>query len=110
MNTEQRILCLAARTVSEPISERQLLALLRGPVDWEQLWTQGRLHEVLPLLTATLRRLASQVPISDAWMARAQRRFYATMLRNTTLTDELLRVLAALRQAEVAALPVKGLV
>jgi hypothetical protein len=110
MNTEQRILCLAARTVIEPISERQLLELLRGPVDWEQLWAQGRLHEVLPLLTATLRRLASQACMPDAWMARAQRRFYATMLRNTTLADELLRVLAALRQAGVAALPVKGLV
>jgi hypothetical protein len=110
MNTEQRILCLAARTVLEPIAERQLIKLLRGPIDWELLWAQGHLHEVLPLVTTSLRRLAAQVPIPAPWLAQAQRRYYATMLRNTALADELLRVLAAFRQAGVAALPVKGLV
>ncbi len=110
MNTEQRILCLAARTALEPIVERQLVELLREPIDWERLWAQGQLHEVLPLLTVTLRRLAAQAPIPAPWLARAQRRYYATMLRNTALADELLRVLAAFRQAGVAALPVKGLV
>jgi hypothetical protein len=110
MNTEQRILCLAARTTLEPIAERQLVELLRGPVDWEYLWAQGHLHEVLPLLTATLRRLAIQAPMPEPWMARAQRRYYATMLRNTTLAEELLRVLAAFGQAGIAALPVKGVV
>ncbi len=59
MNTEQRILCLAARTALEPIVERQLVELLREPIDWERLWAQGQLHEVLPLLTVTLRRLAA---------------------------------------------------
>src|SRR5215217_4114309 len=72
MNIEHRILCLAARTALEPIVERQLLELLREPVDWERLWTQGHLHEVLPLLTVTLRRLAAQVVIPAAWLERAQ--------------------------------------
>jgi hypothetical protein len=65
---------------------------------------------VLPLLTATLRRLAEQASIPAPWLAQAQRRYYATLLRNTALADELLRILAALREAGVAALPVKGLV
>jgi Uncharacterised nucleotidyltransferase len=110
MNTEQHILCLAARTTLEPIVERQLVELLHGPLNWERLWAQGHLHEVLPLLTATLRRLAAQAPIPAPWLAQAQRRYYATMLRNTALADELLRVLAAFRQADIAALPVKGVV
>src|SRR6266513_2528667 len=71
MNTEQRMLCLATRTVLEPIVERQLIELLRGPIDWERLWAQGHLHEVLPLLTVTLRRLAGQAPIPAPWLARA---------------------------------------
>ncbi|HEU5100733.1 MAG TPA: nucleotidyltransferase family protein [Roseiflexaceae bacterium] len=110
MNTEQRILCLAARTSLEPIAERQLSELLRGSVDWERLWAQGHLHEVLPLVTSTLRRLAGRAPIPGAWLARAQRRYYATMMRNTALADQLLRVLTAFRQAGLAALPVKGVV
>jgi hypothetical protein len=110
MNIEQRILCLAARTTLEPIVERQLAELLREPIDWARLWTQGHLHEVLPLVTVTLRRLAAQAPIPESWLAQAQRRYYATMMRNTALADELLRVLAAFRQAGIAAMPVKGLV
>jgi hypothetical protein len=110
MDTEQRILCLAARTQREAGANERLLALLSGPVDWERLWTQGHLHDVLPLLTAGLRPLQAQASIPGEWLARAQRRFYATLLRNTTLADELLRVCAALRDAGVAVLPVKGVV
>jgi hypothetical protein len=110
MNNEQRILCLAARTTVEPIAEQQLIELLGGPIDWEYLWAQGHLHEVLPLLTATLRRLAGRTPIPEVWLARAQRHFYGTMLRNTALADELLRVLAGLRRSDITALPIKGIV
>lgn len=110
MDTEQRLLCLAARTTLAPDDERELLELLRGPFDWERLWAQGHLHEVLPLLATTIRRIERQIAVPAPWMARAQRRLYATMVRNTTLADELLRVLAAFRQAGVEGLPVKGLV
>ena len=110
MNTEQRILCLAARTQLEASTEERLLELLRGPLNWERLWDQGHLHEVLPLVTMNLRRLQDQAAIPADWMGRAQRRFYATLLHNTTLADELLRVLAAFGDVGVDVLPVKGIV
>lgn len=110
MNAEQQILCLAARTRILPEDERQLLTLLRGGIDWELLWNQGHLHEVLPLLATTMRRLEAQVAIPQQWLARAQRRLYATMIRNTTLADTLIEVLAAFQRAGAAGLPVKGLV
>jgi hypothetical protein len=110
MDTEQQILCLAARTQRPPADEERLLTLLRGPLDWERLWHLGHLHDVLPLLSAGLRPLASQAPIPAAWLERAQRRFYATLLRNTALADELGRVCAALAAAGVAVIPVKGVV
>lgn len=110
MKLEQHILCLAARTYRTPEAERELLALLHGPLDWERLWAQGHLHEVLPLLATTIRGLGGQVAAPPAWQARAQRRLYATLIRNSTLADVLLEVLGALRAAGVAAMPVKGLV
>jgi hypothetical protein len=108
MDIEQHILCLAART--RPDAEARLLRLLNGPLDWERLWAQGHLHDVLPLITASLRALAGRAAIPDDWMARAQRRFYATLLHNTALADELVRVCTALEAVGVAALPVKGVV
>jgi hypothetical protein len=110
MDTEQQILCLAARTRREPADEQRLLELLRGRLDWEQLWRLGHLHDVLPLVCASLRPLAGQAPIPTAWLERAQRRFYATLLRNTALADELTRVCAALSAVGVQAIPVKGIV
>ncbi len=110
MDTEQRILCLAARTQLAPDDQRQLIDLLHGRLDWERLWSQGHLHEVLPLLATTIRRLGPQLAVPPAWLARAQRRLYATMIRNTTLADTLIAVLEALRRAGVDALPVKGIV
>jgi hypothetical protein len=110
MNTEQRILCLAARTQLDADATEQLLDLLRGPLDWERLWAQGHLHDVLPLLTSSLRQLAGHAAIPADWLARGQRRLYATLLHNTALADELVRVCTALRAARVEALPVKGVV
>jgi hypothetical protein len=110
IDTEQQILCLAARTRITPPDERSLLDLVRGQVDWERLWAQGHRHEVLPLLATTIRRLEGQIMAPAPWMARAQRRLYATMVRNAALADELVHVLAALRQAGVEAIPVKGVV
>jgi hypothetical protein len=110
VNTEQRILCLAARTRLDEMAERRLVELLRGLVNWEYLWAQGHLHEVLPLVGMQLRRLRDQAPMPAEWLQRTQRLFLATLLQNTTLRDELLRVLAAFEAAGVQALPVKGIV
>jgi hypothetical protein len=110
MNTEQQILCLAARTQRDVGGADRLLNLLRGPVDWQRLRQLGHVHEVLPLLAESLRPLAGQAPIPAEWLARAQRRLYATLLHNTTLRDELARVVAALGAAGVDSIPVKGVV
>ena len=110
MDVEQQTLCLAARTRREPADEQRLLELLRGTLDWERLWQLGHLHDVLPLVGASLRQLAGQAPIPAAWLERAQRRFYATLLRNTALADELTRVCVALSAAGVGVIPVKGIV
>lgn len=110
MNNEQRILCLAARPHIAPAAEHELVTLLRGPIDWELLWSQGHLHEVLPLLATNLRRLEGQVSPPAEWKIRAQRRLYATLIRNTTLAETLLAIMRALEQAGVEGIPVKGLV
>ena len=107
---EQRVLCLAARTHLDGESELQLVALLRAGVDWERLWAQALRHEVLDLVGATVRGLAGEVAVPAAWIARAQRRSVATLLRNRTLEAELLGVVGALRDAGVDSLPVKGIV
>lgn len=110
MNIEQHILCAAARTRLSAGDQARLTALLRDPVDWEYLWAQGHLHEVLPLLAVSLRPLRDQAPIPSGWLARAQRRCSATLMRNFALAEELARVCQALGDAGVTALAIKGVV
>ncbi|HNP71652.1 MAG TPA: nucleotidyltransferase family protein [Kouleothrix sp.] len=110
MNHEHHILCLAARPQLAPAAERELIARVHDHVDWELLWSQGHLHEVLPLLAANLRRLDGQIVVPADWKIRAQRRQYATLIRNTTLADAMVSVLAAFEHAGVRGIPVKGLV
>ena len=110
MNVEQHILCLAARTQINADDERRLVELLNGQLDWEELWRQGHLHDVLPLLAMNFRHLQDQIAIPSKWLERAQRRLYSTLFHNTRLADELLHVLNAMADAGIAALPVKGVV
>lgn len=110
MNTEQRILCLAARTHLDPCAEATLLKALDGPVDWERLWREALVHQVWPLLDLHLRRLRDRVAIPDPWLERSHRHLAGTFFENVILADQLLRVVRALEGAGAEVLPVKGVV
>jgi len=110
LDREQQILCLAARTALDDDATTRLAQRLDGPLDWERLWAQAHVHEVAPLVTETLRRLGPGAGVSPAWMERARRRLYATLLHNRRLRDELLVVLDVLQDAGVEATAVKGVV
>lgn len=107
---EQQVLCLGARTTLGDEDAQRLRALVREPLDWERLWGQAHLHEVVALVSETLRGLNGEVDVPPEWTARARRRLSATLVKNRALKAELLTVLAALRQAGVDATPVKGVV
>ena len=110
MDAEQHILCLGARTQLDGAAEEELRKLLAGPVDWERLWEQAHLHEVIPLLASSLQRLPEPVAIPDGWLRRAERRTRATLLQNLVLADELVRVVRAFQEGGVTPVPVKGVV
>jgi hypothetical protein len=110
LDSEQRVLCLGARTELGAQDERRLRALLAGPLDWERVWEQAHRHEVGPLLARTLLGLEGDAGVPADWLARGRRRLSATLVQNRALRDELLVALAALGQAGVDATPVKGVV
>jgi hypothetical protein len=110
LRSEHRVLCLAARTGVDAEARAELLALLAGPLDWQLLWDQGHLHEVLPLVGRTFGELPATAGVPDDLLGQLERRRVATALWSGMLTDELLRVLAAFDGENVEALPVKGAV
>lgn len=78
-------------------------------LDWDRLWSLGHLHEVVPLLAASLPAAAPDGVPAD-WAERARRRRHVTLHRNARLADAMLEILDGLGRAGIEAMPVKGLV
>lgn len=79
------------------------------PIDWETFWALAHRHEVVPMVWAWLRADATrQLSVPEPIIRRAQRRYFATMIRNRAWAAELATVLRAFAAAGVEAMPVKG--
>ncbi|HXS75612.1 MAG TPA: nucleotidyltransferase family protein [Terracidiphilus sp.] len=75
---------------------------------WDQVLEQARRHGVLPLLYLKLAEVAECVPASA--LAQARNDFERNAFHCMTNTEELLHVLAAFREADIPAMPFKGVV
>jgi hypothetical protein len=101
------LLLACARPVMGAAQRDVAAGLLRGPVDWDLLLLLATRHALVPLVE---RQLATHfagfvpAPVRDR-LGRAAR---AALARSVMLTEELLRVLAALRTSGVPALAYKG--
>ena len=105
----QRALCLAARTSVDGDDCERLIGTLGGPFDWDRLWDLAHLHEVVPIVAASIGDLQGVDPPAS-WRDRATRRRHVTLRVNGHLADTLREVLDAFDGMRLEAMPVKGLV
>lgn len=108
LSREERLLCRISRI---PMAEEHVdLDQLRDPeLDWNALWNLALRHEVQPLAWAWLRfREERRAAVPPQLAQAAERRFFATALRNRSRAAELRTVLETLQRAGVEAMPVKG--
>lgn len=117
LDRETRAVCLGARTTLDPATADALASLVGGGLDWDRMWDLGHRHDVLPLLAESLGSVAPSVTDSPGrstvptdWLERATRRRHVTLLKNARMAEALQAVLAGLADADVPAMPVKGLV
>jgi hypothetical protein len=109
LDAEQRALCLGARTVLSGSGRDDLAATIGAGLDWERLWDLAHLHEVVPVLGASV-LAAGGDKVPATWRQRVIKRRHVTLRANGHLADTLVEVLAGLEAAGVPAMPVKGLV
>jgi hypothetical protein len=109
MDTEQRILCLAARTSLDADAERELGELLAADADWDHLRHEAQLHEVTPLVASSLARSVPAARVPESWTAWATLRSHATLVRNLAFADELVALVSTYQNAGLDPIPVKGL-
>jgi hypothetical protein len=105
---EERLLLLCARTPLQGQPRAAAGALLAGGLDWQRLLRLAAdRHGLLPLLRLHLTALDGAC-LPPEFRRRLEQAFAAVAARNMFLTAELRRLLAALDQAGLAAVPLKG--
>lgn len=109
LDRDQQALCLGARTMLTDPDRDRLAARIRDGLDWDRLWGLAHLHEVGPVLGASMLAVGGDL-VPDAWRGQAVRRRHVTLRANAHLADTLLEVLGGLDAGGVPAIPVKGLV
>jgi hypothetical protein len=106
MGLEEQLCLLLARRCS-PEAEQKARQLLTASLAWEHFFGLVRAHEILPLVYCRLKSLGFASVPQPVQFELAER-FRRNALRNSLLADELARILSALAEAEVSAIPLKG--
>ncbi|MHC1688632.1 MAG: nucleotidyltransferase family protein [Methanothrix sp.] len=80
--------------------------LAQGP-DWDSLLRLANRHGVMPLLYRSISKNCPQA-VPQEWLRRLMLQYMQNAARNMKMTGELLRILDALKEAGIKAVPLKG--
>ena len=108
-NTEAELLIRCARSGKNSETTAQIVALLRGGMEWEHLLRIADEHSMMPLLFWHLADAPPEL-VPATVLARLRERFHHNAQRNLFLTAKLIKLLDLLKAHELPAIPYKGLV
>lgn len=104
---EHELLLSCCRTIVDPRVVQRVEEILAQPLDWDYLFGFGRRHGLSPFFYVQLLKIAAKkVPTQE--LARFKLHYQENAARNLLLTDELGRILRALSDANIDAIPYKG--
>ena len=104
---EHELLLSCCRTSVDPRVVQRVEEILAQPLDWDYLFGFGRRHGLSPFFYVQLLQIAAnKVPTPE--LARFKLHYQENAARNLLLTDELARILRALSDASIDAIPYKG--
>lgn len=99
-------MCCARTRINTQMGGR-LRALVRGPLDWEAVYSGANEHGVLPLLCRNLLAVCPE-DIPPEWRERFGADFLRIAQRNLYLTAEMIRLSELLHAEHILAIPYKG--
>lgn len=108
MGLEEQLCLLLARFPASPETEETRRQLLSAALNWERMAQLLRAHEILPLVYCRLKEFGFY-GVPDAVQSGWADLFRHNALRNELLKAELISVLGQLAEAQVPAIPLKGI-
>lgn len=107
LRPEMELLLTCVRTHLKVEPANRLCMRLSEALDWAEVLRLARQHAVLPLLYHQLKPMGSQGVPQAVWDKLEHRR-HRLLLRNLSMTAELLKLLRMLEAHQIAAIPYKG--
>lgn len=104
---EHELLLCCARTQATESVARRLQLLAAAGVNWDYLFQLARRHSVVPLVYTQLLQHAPDL-VPQKHLSRFKKNYQENLARNLVLTAELVRIIRALSDAGVDAVPFKG--
>lgn len=104
---EKALLLACARTHVTPAISAEIRRIASGPIDWPFLLRSAAENSVLPLLALNLPLAVADLFAPDD-LERLRSAARAAAIRSLQLSAELVRVMEALREGNIAAFPYKG--
>lgn len=105
---EMRLLLLLARGSPSPDTLDEIRKILGQEIGWSRILQQAKANGLVPLVTRNLQQLGF-FGVPTHIRAELETSYRRNAIRNVLIRDELVRVLKALGQARVRAVPLKGL-
>jgi hypothetical protein len=106
--TETRLLLLLARGSMSADALDEARTMLGQEIGWSRILQQAKANGLVPLVTRNLQQVGFR-GVPTQIRAELETSYRRNALRNVLLRGELIRVLKALGQARVRAVPLKGL-
>ncbi len=107
VSSEITVLCLAARKQQTDITKAALQKLFIRPFGWNHFLCVARHHRVTALIYKTLQNLEPQT-VPKEILQSLKMECYARVLFNQMLVQQLIEIVAGLKQAGILAIPFKG--
>lgn len=104
---EFHVLLSACRVFLGTEEPERLEGLLGRRPDWDKLLALASRHGVMPLLYRSIGQVDKRA-VPQEWMAKLRAMYMQNAARNIRMNMELLRILDALKEADIKAVPLKG--
>ena len=105
---EERLLVICARLELAQNQRDELIALLAGLLDWEQVLHKAQWHDLAALVFHHLRGLDNRNQIPAQAMGQLKATYVANVARNLYFQAELRRALEVLKTQEIPVILLKG--
>ena len=108
LSHENRLLvCCMQAGISESEADR-IKDIIKLPLQWEEFLASAQWHGVAPLIYRNIKDLPEDLPFPSEVMEQLKATYYATLVRNILLFDELKKVLADFREEGLEVILLKG--